>query len=61
MGKITTFGSIVEYSLGSARGPRDIVSGPDGNLWFTEESARKVAKITTSGTVTVTTPGPTVT
>lgn len=30
----------------------DIVSGPDGNLWFTETNDDKIGKITTSGQVT---------
>src|SRR4029077_11216194 len=29
--------------------PNDIAAGPDGNLWFTESAASKVAKVTTSG------------
>jgi virginiamycin B lyase len=29
-----------------------IVSGPDGALWFTEGTANKIARITTSGAVT---------
>lgn len=32
--------------------PNSIISGPDGNLWFTEWDGNKVAKITTSGTIT---------
>jgi RHS repeat-associated protein len=32
--------------------PADIVSGPGGNLWFTESAAGKIAKITPAGVVT---------
>jgi len=32
--------------------PNDIASGPDGNLWFTEELGNQIGRITTSGTVT---------
>jgi streptogramin lyase len=44
---------INEYSTPSGgAGPWFITSGPDGNLWFTENWLDKVAKITTSGTIT---------
>ena len=37
IGRITTGGSITEFSLGSSSAaPKGIVTGPDGNLWFTE-------------------------
>src|SRR5690242_12956985 len=32
--------------------PYQIVSGPDGNLWFTESDAGKIGRITTSGSIT---------
>jgi virginiamycin B lyase len=32
--------------------PLGITSGPDGNLWFTENGTGKVAAITTSGSIT---------
>ena len=51
-----TAGALAEYPplLGVIQSPRDITAGPDGNLWFTEfnPAANKVAKITTSGTIT---------
>jgi len=56
IGKITPSGTITEYSLPSGREPYDIVKGPDGNMWFTEQgqgtSWGKIGKITTSGTIT---------
>ena len=33
-------------------GPEGIVTGPDGNLWFCEEFADKIGRITPDGTVT---------
>jgi virginiamycin B lyase len=32
--------------------PISIVAGPDGNLWFTENSGARIGRITTSGTLT---------
>src|SRR5258706_3213666 len=32
--------------------PTAITVGPDGNLWFTEGSGRKIGRITRSGTIT---------
>lgn len=44
---------IAEYSVPtSGSGPIDITRGPDGNLWFAEQSAHKVARITPTGTTT---------
>ena len=43
------------YSANITGSPIDIVAGPDGNLWFIEidgGSGPKIAKITTTGTVT---------
>jgi len=45
--------SFTEYATPTAgSGPGGIVTGPDGNLWFTENSASKVGRITPSGTIT---------
>ena len=46
---------VTEFSNGSTtpnKGLRTIVVGPDGNLWFTELEAQRVARITTAGVVT---------
>ena len=32
--------------------PKDITSGPDGNLWFTESNSNKIGRITPSGVFT---------
>ena len=53
--------SITEYIVPTAgSNPQQITSGPDGNLWFTEQAANKIARITTNGAITefiVPTPG----
>jgi virginiamycin B lyase len=49
---MTTGGSFTEYST-SGGGNLGIVSGVDGNLWFTENSGSAIGTITTSGTLTV--------
>jgi virginiamycin B lyase len=46
MGRITTSGSITEYSLpNSSSGPSGITTGPDGALWFTESGTDKIGRI----------------
>ena len=40
-------------------GPAGIVTGPDGALWFTEETGNKIGRMTTSGVVTNEIPIPT--
>ena len=35
----------------SGSGPQDIAAGPDGNLWFTEQAANQIGRITTTGIV----------
>jgi hypothetical protein len=43
---------IIEYTLADGSYPVDITSGPDGALWFTESTANKIGRITTTGTIT---------
>ena len=46
---------ITEFTVPTAgSGPRGITSGPDGNLWFTEQDAagNKIGRITPGGTIT---------
>lgn len=47
-------GIVKEFPIPTASptDPYSIVSGPDGNLWFTEACGTKMGKITTSGTIT---------
>ena len=40
---ITTAGAITEYPIGG--GCYGIALGPDGNIWFTEQSANKVGRM----------------
>jgi len=47
-----TLGSITNYSLAYGSSPYAITEGPDGNLWFTEQSGNKIGRITASGTIT---------
>ena len=53
IGRITPAGSITEFPLPKPCafifcGPLGITAGPDGNLWFTEELAGEIGRITTS-------------
>ena len=45
---------VTEYRAGITAGsfPFGIAAGPDGNLWFTEQSANRIGKITPAGVVT---------
>ncbi|MCA1656276.1 MAG: hypothetical protein LC713_00905, partial [Actinobacteria bacterium] len=44
--------AIREYPIPTpGSGAADMTKGPDGNLWFTEQSANKVARVTTGGTI----------
>jgi streptogramin lyase len=44
--------TFTEYSLSDGQSnPTSIVTGPDGNLWFTEMGNNTIGKITTSGTI----------
>jgi virginiamycin B lyase len=58
IGRITTSGSITEYSFAgtSWRSPTFITSGSDGALWFTADTnssaSGEIGRITTSGTIT---------
>ncbi len=46
-------GTIDEFSIPTASSePFGITAGPDGNLWFTEESANKIGRITPKGAIT---------
>jgi virginiamycin B lyase len=50
---MTTSGVLTEFSIPTgASGPSAIAAGADGNLWFTENYANQVARITPGGVVT---------
>ena len=51
---MTPTGSFTNYSLSQGAQPLDIVSGPDGALWFTETYDDRIGRITTSGALTET-------
>src|SRR5437667_782335 len=45
-------GTITKFPLPTPGShPPGITSGPDGNLWFTEEIGNKIGKITPSGSI----------
>ena len=44
IGRITTGGVITEFATPTA-GPVGITSGPDGNLWFTEQGGNKIGQV----------------
>jgi virginiamycin B lyase len=48
--KMTKSGKVTAYTVGS--GPVSICVGPDGALWFTEEAAGAIGRLTTSGNFT---------
>jgi virginiamycin B lyase len=51
--RVTPLGQITEFPLPDVAGNvLDITAGPDGALWFTEESANQIGRITTSGVLT---------
>jgi YD repeat-containing protein len=41
-----------EYTLPSESRPHGMVTGPDGNVWFTEWGTNKIAKMTSAGAIT---------
>lgn len=62
IGRVTTAGVITEFPGAGPAGtcgtpfggtdPVGIVTGPDGNLWYTEKGAGKIARMSTTGTIT---------
>lgn len=58
IGKITTSGTVTEYTVTAGGNINSITVGPDGNLWFTvgltgSTAGNSVGKITTSGSYTI--------
>jgi len=52
IGRITTAGTLTDYTDPSISSPNQIAVGSDGALWFTNEETDSIGRITTSGTVT---------
>src|SRR4029077_11438157 len=52
IGRITPLGVATEFQLTAPAGPRDIVAGLDGNLWFTKFDSEQLSTITPGGVVT---------
>ncbi len=49
----TPIQTIIEYPIPTANSQTyNIVTGPDGNLWFTESGTSKIGKITPAGVIT---------
>ena len=52
-GMAATPGQVKEFAIPTAASmPFDILAGPDGNLWFTEQAGVKIGRITPKGKVT---------
>lgn len=50
---MTTAGVVSEYPVPTAgSNPAGITAGPDGNVWFAEQAASKLGKLTTGGSFT---------
>src|SRR5207244_5902100 len=45
-GVIDAAGNIREYATGEGTLPTFITTGPDGNVWFTEELGNKIVRLT---------------
>ena len=45
-------GTFKEFPLTTGSTPTQIVEGPDGNLWFTEQGSDKIGRMTPTGTLT---------
>jgi hypothetical protein len=54
IGRITTEGQVQQFSRDLARDafPEGIVTGPDGNPWFTENGTSAIGRITPDGRIT---------
>ena len=53
IGRITTSGVFTEFAVPtSSSNLQEIIAGPDGNLWFTEQFGNKIGRITPTGAIT---------
>ena len=53
IGEIAVSGTISTFAVPGAGKTFDIAKGPDGNMWFTEQSAHAIGKITPAGSSTL--------
>jgi streptogramin lyase len=52
IGRITPAGAVSEWPIPTATGePVGITTGPDGNVWFTEQAAGNIGRITPAGEI----------
>ncbi len=49
IGRITTGGTITEFSISNGQEPEGIAEGGDGNVWFTEPGANAIGRMTPQG------------
>jgi virginiamycin B lyase len=49
IGRISTTGSLSEFTLTSGRSAKSLAFGPSGNLWFTEPASGRVGEMTPAG------------
>lgn len=52
-------GDMSSFTTGVNSAPRDVVTGPDGNLWVTNSGTNSIIKMSTAGAVLATYPVPT--
>src|SRR5215469_15546047 len=53
IGRITTSGTVSNFTGNGISGPDGITAGPDGALWFTDYNNSSIGRITTGGNVTI--------
>ena len=53
VGRVTPTGVVTEFAIPTlGRNAQWITSGPDGNLWFTEENGDMPGRVTPAGVIT---------
>src|SRR5262245_39632271 len=52
-GAVGALGEIRTFTRTGMNHPEQIVTGPDGNLWFTDEVSNKIGRVTPNGTITM--------
>lgn len=51
-------GTVTEFALPAGSAPNGLTTGPDGNVWFTDQLSEQVGRITPTGTITEFSPPP---